>query len=269
MVNHECCKIRFSKGRWKVREKLIALSIVKKGDWAAIHRFLQQDRDLTSIDEERAVRLVNNLSCDVLTIFDEDYLDAWRDMPKPPFVIYLKGKRELLHRPVIAVIGGKGVSEYTRKEITKLRDGLPESTSVITGFENGVEVCVNQNTKSRIVFLGSGVEKEEVYKNRAGFKGLGAGDLVISELPPKADFSVAAYYRAYHLMAELAWIVCVFQLGIFDIRRKYLGYLTEIGKGVLVLPDRKRCETLGGLALIERGAGVLLEVEDVLVELNK
>ena len=252
-----------------MREKLIALSIVKKGDWMEIYRFLQQDRDLVSIDEERAVRLVSNLNCDVMTIFDEDYPDAWCEMPRPPFVVYLKGKRELLHRLIIAVIGGKLTSEYTRKEITKLRDGLPESISIITGFEDGVEVLVNENANSRIVFLGSGVEKKEVYKNRVGFKGLGAGDLMISELPPKADFSVAAYYRTYHLMAELAIVVCVFQLGIFDIRRKYLGYLTEIGKDVFVLPDRKRCETLGGLALIERGAGVLLEVEDVLVELNK
>ena len=252
-----------------MREKLIALSIVKKGNWTDIHRFLQQDRDLASIDEERAIRLVNNLCCDVLTIFDENYPAAWREMPKPPFVVYLQGNQELLDRPVVAVIGGKVISEYTKKEIAKLMDQLPTSTSIITGFENGVEVCANQNSQSRIVCLGSGVEKKEVYKNRVGFDGIGAGDLVMSELPPQADFSVATYYRSYHLMAELAQVVCVFTLGDFDIRRKYLGYLTEIGKDVFVLPDRKRAEIMGGLKLLNHGAKALVDVKDILAEIDE
>jgi len=252
-----------------MREKLIALSIVKKGDWVAIHRFLQQDRNLASIDEERAVRLVNNLGCDVVTIVDKHYPTAWREMPKPPFVVYLKGNYELLNRPVIAVIGGKVACEYTRKEIAKMLDQLPENASVIHGFESGVEVCVGKNAKSQIVCLGSGVEKNEVHKNRAGFEELGISDLVISELPPQADFSVAAYYRSYHLIAELAQVVCVFELGDFDIRRKYLGYLTEIGKDVFVLPDRKRAETMGGLELLNVGARVLVDVRDVLMVIEK
>jgi DNA processing protein len=248
-----------------MREKLIALSIVKKGDWTAVHRFLQQDRKLASIDEERAIRLVEKLGCDVVTIFDEDYPSAWREMPKPPFVVYLKGNRELLHRPVIAVIGGKVISEYTKKEIGRMMAQLPANTSIINGFESGVEVCVNQNSQSRIVCLGSGVEKDEVYQKRNGYSELGTDNLVITELPPQADFSVAAYYRSYHLMAELAQVVCIFELANFDIRRKYLGYLTEIGKDVFVLPDRKRAETMGGLELINRGAKVLVDVGDVLV----
>jgi len=253
----------------KMREKLIALSIVKKGDWTAVHRFLQQDHNLASIDEERAVRLVDKLDCDVLTIFDADYPEAWREMPKPPFVVYLEGNRDLLARPVVAVIGGKIASKYTQKEIKKLMDSLPGNTSVITGFERGVEVIANQNSKSRIVVLGSGVKKDGVYQKRDNYHEFTADDLVISELPPQADFSVAAYYRAYHLITELAQVVCIFELGDFDIRRKYLRYLTEVGKEVFVLPDRKRAETMGGLKLINYGAKMLVNVKDILAVIKE
>ena len=59
-----------------MKEKLIALSVVKKGNWGAIHQFLQQDPDLSSIDERLATDLMNKMDCDIITIFDDDYPDV-------------------------------------------------------------------------------------------------------------------------------------------------------------------------------------------------
>jgi len=247
-----------------MREKLIALSMVKKGDWAEIYRFLQIDSKLNSIDDVAACQLVDQLKCEVVTIMDDHYPVAWREMSKPPFVMYLKGNWELLTKDIIAIVGGKVASEHTKKAVLNLMRQLPVGVSVVTGFERGIEVYASGYAKSRIACLAAGLAADGLYRKHDIYGQLTADDLVISELPPNAKFNLQAYYRSYHLMAELSQVVCVFELASFDLRVKYLNYLTEVGKQAVVLPDKKTRTTAGGLGLINRGAKCLMQVSDVL-----
>jgi len=247
-----------------MREKLIALSMVKKGNWDEIRRFLQQDSKLKSIDDVAAYQLVNQLNCEVVTIMDSDYPTMWHEMSKPPFVMYLKGNRELLAKTSVAIIGGKIASEYTKKGVQNLTRKLPSDISVATGLERGVEVYSNENTRTRIACLAAGFEADELYRRHEVYGRLTTNDLIMSELPPNAKFDLQAYYRSYHLISELSQAICVFELPSFDLRVKYLNYLTEVGKQVVVLPDKKTRNTSGGLGLINRGAKCLMQVSDVL-----
>ena len=247
-----------------MREKLIALSLVKKGNWDAMYRFLQGDRKLKSIDERIACQWVEQLDCEVVTIVDDDYPVSWREMPKPPFVVYLKGNRQLLGGLVVALVGGKSVSKYAKRAVVQLIEQLPEKIHIATGFERGVEAYANQYAKSRIVCLASGFLTDELYHKQVAYHQLNDRDLVISELPPNGKFSLQAYYRVYHLISELSQVICVFELPSFDSRVKYLNYLTEVGKQTIVLPNKKNEYTAGGLGLINRGAKCLMQVGDVL-----
>ena len=253
-----------SEGGQIMREKLIALSMVKKGDWLAIYNFLQKDSKLESIDDIAAYQLVNQLNCEVITIMDDDYPMAWKEMSKPPFVVYFKGNRGLLDGKIIATIGGKIASEYTKKALNNLIRQLTDDISVATGFERGVEIFASKEAKSKIACLATGFSADELYQKHDIYGKLTKDDLVLSELPPNAKFDLQAYYRSYHLIAELSQVVCIFELAGFDLRVKYLNYLTEVGKEVVVLPDRKDRNTTGGLGLINRGAKCLMQVSDVL-----
>ena len=247
-----------------MREKLIALSMVKKGNWDEIYRFLRRDSKLKLIDDVAACELVDQMNCEVVTIIDDDYPAAWHEMSKPPFVVYLKGNRELLTKTIVAIVGGKMASEYTKKAVFTLMRQLPIDVIVATGFERGVEVYSNEHAKTRLVCLAAGFEADDLYHKHEAYGRLVDGDLVMSELPPNGSFDLQAYYRSYHLISELSQIVCVFELPSFDLRLKYLNYLTEIGKQVFVLPDKKTKNTAGGLGLINRGAKCLMQPSDVL-----
>lgn len=247
-----------------MREKLIALSMLKAGNWSKIYNFLQQDRQLDSINEVVACQWVEQLNCQVVTLIDADYPAMWREMPKPPFVVYLKGNCELLTRRVVAMMGGKVASKYAKKAVWQLIHKLSADVSVVTGFERGIEMYVNGYAKPRIVCLAAGFETDSLYCKHEIYHQLTSDDLMMSELPPKAGFNVQAYYRSYHLIAELSRVVCVFELPSFDLRVKYLNYLTEVGKQIVVLPNKKNRYTTGGLGLINRGATCLLQVDDVL-----
>ena len=247
-----------------MREKLIALSMVKKGDWTEVNRFLQKDSKLNEIDEITACGLADQLSCEVVTLMDDDYPAAWHEMSKPPFVVYLKGNRTLLAKDNIAIVGGKIVSEYTKKALSTLMRQLSIDHCIATGFERGVEVYANEYAPTRIVCLASGFLADGLYRKHDSYGQLTANDLMMSELPPHGSFNLQAYYRSYHLMAELSQVVCVFELPSFDLRVKHLNYLTEVGKQVVVLPDKKTRHTAGGLGLINRGARCLLQASDVM-----
>jgi len=247
-----------------MREKLIALSMVKKGDWSEIHRFLRKDRKLSSIDDAVACQLVDQLKYEAVTIFDQSYPDAWKEMSKPPFVVYLNGSSQLLRQNIIAIIGGKLASETTKQSVRFLLGKLPNDVCVMTGLERGVEVYSSEYAKRKIACLASGFLADELYQQHRGYAKFTEADLLISELPPTAKFDLQAYYRAYHLLAELSQVVCVFELASFDLRVKYLNYLAEVGKSMVVLPDKKTKHTAGGLGLINLGAKCLLQPSDVL-----
>ena len=246
-----------------MREKLIALSMVKKGDWSEIDKYLQQDSDLNSIDNVTAFQLVDQLNFEVVTMFDADYPEAWRDMAKPPFVVYLQGNRKLLTGKIVAIVGGKRPSEYTKKAVQNLMRKLPADVGVVTGLELGAEVYASDHAKNRLACLASGFIADDFYRKHPAYNQFNNDDLMISEFPPNVKFELQAYFRTYHLLVELSEVVCVFEMPTSDLRMKFLNYLTEVGKQVVVLPDKKTQNTTGGLGLINRGARCLLHVRDV------
>lgn len=251
-----------------MREKLIALSIVKKGNWVEMNKILQQDRNLDLISNDAAVALVEKLNCDVVTIVDSEYPEIWHDMPKPPFVVYLKGNTSLLERPIISIIGGKVVTRYTKNSVKDILKQLPEDISIVSGLEQGVELLSSEYGKNQILCVGTGFNQDKIYKNNDAFNKVASEGLLISELPPNAKFDRSAYYRSYRLISELSHVICVFEMASFDLRLKYLSYLAEIGKEIVVLPDRKRLQTEGGLNLLSIGAKPLIGVNDVLSKLG-
>ena len=249
-----------------MREKLIALSIVKKGQWHEVYQFLHKDKQLDTIDEISACELIQQLDCQVLTLLDDAYPNAWREMPKPPFVIYYKGDVRRLKSKAISIIGGKELSAQTSSVIRNLMQVVPDDVSVISGFETGVETYSMNHASGRMAVIASGFGADGPYQKYNSFKNMTTEDLVLTELPPHVKFDMPAYYRSYHLIHELSDRVCVFALPRFDLRLKYLAYLTESGKEVVVAPDVFKRNTSGGLGLVNQGAKLLLRAKDLFIE---
>lgn len=247
-----------------MREKLIALSMVKKGDWNEIYHFLQRDRQLDSIDKEAAHRLVKELTCEAITLVDDDYPEAWRDMSKPPFVVYFRGDKALLSKKLVAVVGGKKPSVYTQRALGRLFSQLPDNIGVAGGLEIGVESHIIGKVNHQVTFFAAGIDEGDYYLATPPHSAFKSNDLVLSELPPGKTLDLSAYYRIYHLMCELSAVVCVFEMPTSDIRLKYLMYLLDLGKPIFVLPDRDKASSRGGLKLMRKGAKPLLGRSDIL-----
>ena len=252
-----------------LREKLIALSIWKNGDWDHIYWFLKDDPTLERLDEEKVAKIIQRLSCDVMTLIDDDYPHNWREMSKPPFVLYLQGNRQQLTTPILGIIGCKNPNQSTKKMTLRLATQLPDDMAVINGLEIGTETLALEAAHHKIAILASGFKNNNFYQNNTAHTSLTESDLQLSERPPHAKFDLQTYYRSYHLIYELSDVICVFEMPKSDIRLKYLRFLTEIGKPVFVLPAQRTNKTAGGLQLLNHGANCLLEAKDILKALNE
>lgn len=252
-----------------MREKLIALSMVKNGNWQEIYQFLRQDKNLDAIDESLAKKLIANLGeVKTVTILDDFYPESWREMSRPPFVLYLRGNTALLGENKLGLIGGKTLTGYTKRQLDFLIQQLPEETVVVTGFEQGVEAYGSTAKHEKIVCVATGFNHLDIYEKLPTFQQLTDSDLLISEIPPKGTFNMKAYYRNYHFINELSHVLAIYQMPTFDLRMKYLTYLTEMGKPVYVLPDRIDETTAGGLSLLNHGAKCLLKVGELVEEIT-
>jgi len=235
-----------------MREKLIALSLLKKGNWEEMAEFIKKDPELNRLDYETSLALTNQLECLVLTLFDDDYPNVWRDMPQPPFVVYLIGDISLLNDDFIAVIGGKSVPPFAKSVINKLIYDKTEDLKIATGSEMGIEEYVIATERFDIQFIGRGFDKTDV------------GDkLLISEIPPEDVFDLSAFYRSYKLMCELSTAIIIISLSAYDRRSHYLNYLADIGKEIYVVPEIKSRMSKGGLELINKGAKIFFGIDEV------
>ena len=241
-----------------MREKLIALSWLKKGNWKDMYEVLKSDSQLKCIDEAFAHRCADRFGDGVLTWMDDAFPECWREMPKPPFVVFYQGDLKRLQSFVVSIVGGKELSPYTDDTLQKTIQALPPNVCLLSGFERGVEATGMAYGTSLMGILAAGLNSIAPYAKYAAFKRMDKSSLLLTELPPEVPLNQAAYNRSYHLMHELSQLICVFDLPTFDTRKRYLSYLVELGKEVVVAPNRPFLNTAGGLELVNAGAHLLL-----------
>ena len=97
----------------ELREKLIALSVLKNGNWFKMYDVLKDDIKLKQITQEQVTQAKLKLGeSKVLTVLDEEYPSLFKEMIRPPFVLYYQGDLMLLKKKKIGVMGNRRPSAY-------------------------------------------------------------------------------------------------------------------------------------------------------------
>ena len=82
-----------------LRERLIALSVMKNGNWSKMYDILKDDIHLKSLTEEEIKSSLLKIGkINVITILDETYPEGLKEMIRPPFVLYYQGDLTLLKK---------------------------------------------------------------------------------------------------------------------------------------------------------------------------
>ncbi|MDE5978342.1 MAG: DNA-protecting protein DprA [Turicibacter sp.] len=258
----------------ELKEKLIALSILKNGNWLQMYDVLNEDIQLNQLTKEQVSQATSKLKgINVLTILDENYPECFKEMPRPPFVLYYQGDIQLLKNKKVGVMGNRRPSTYGIDSCHEIAHHLLASNITILGnLQLGIDTiahtCAVKYGKT-IAILSTGFFHIYPSENYALFKRLAQDHLVLTEYPPHVHPSATQFHRAHQLVQELSDVMIVIEAVKEDKRLNTVQQLVDDGKVIYALPaPYHSTHSAGSLHLIKQGAYCFTHCEEVIERLD-
>ncbi|WP_255404686.1 DNA-processing protein DprA [Thermoactinomyces sp. DSM 45892] len=126
---------------------------------------------------------------EIMTVYDADYPELLREIPQPPWVLYLRGDRQLLNEACFAMVGTRKPTPYGRKITKQLAEqfvqaGLTVVSGMATGIDGDAHHAVLESGGKTIAVLGTGIDVVYPKNHVRLYEKLVQRGLVISESPP-------------------------------------------------------------------------------------
>ncbi len=228
-----------------------------------------------SWDFEMEARKLQEKGIRFIPYTDPDFPARLRDIPDPPFSLYVKGELPNPVVPSVAIIGARMCSDYGRYMARQFGRGLALSgVQVISGMARGIDglaqhAALSAGGKS-FGILGCGVDICYPEENRDVYEELQKKGGLISEFPPGMEPVSRFFPMRNRIISALSDILLV-----VEARQKSGTSITvdtalEQGREVLAVPGRVTDRLSDGCNyLISQGAGVAISIEDVLDRLHQ
>jgi DNA processing protein len=167
------------------RNVLAFLSVKHNGDWNKIYNAIKFKEVVNAAEVEQFLSEVKN---DFITILDEDYPEDFKNIYRPPFVLFYKGDINLLKsKKILGVVGTRTPSDYAMFAAKKLISELNENIVVCSGLAKGVDSIAHQTAldtnRKTIAFLGCGINYIYPAENYPLYKDIEENGLILSEYP--------------------------------------------------------------------------------------
>jgi DNA processing protein len=222
---------------------------------------------------EREIRRCERRGIRLITTEDEDYPAALEELPDAPVLLYLRGS--LPERIVrVAVVGSRRATAYGRRIAAGLGSSLAaRGIEVVSGGARGVDTLAHRGaleTGGRTTaVLGSGFLNPYPAENEDLFEKIAERGAVLSEFELRTAPRAENFPRRNRLISGLATAVVVVEATPRSGSLITVSHALEQGREVLAVPGPVSSEQSQGChRLIQQGAKLVQEVEDILAELS-
>ena len=240
-----------------------------------IAAYITERRIDINVIEKEYNDLKSNGICYV-NLFDGYFPEKLRNIPSPPYGLFVKGTLPDPSKPSVAIVGARECSEYGRLMAEYLGSRLAKAgIQIISGMAWGIDgisqtAALSSGGKSYAV-LGCGVDIPYPRKNKVLYNNLCVdGNGVISEYAPGTPAIARQFPPRNRIIAGLCDILIVVEA------RKRSGTLITVdmaidqGKTVMVVPGRLTDDlSVGCLNLIAQGALPITGIESVLEQIEE
>jgi DNA processing protein len=216
---------------------------------------------------------------DFLILSDKEYPLLLKQINNPPFVLYVKGDKELLHQTdkskFVAIVGTRKITDYGREVTKQITESFVQAGwVVVSGLAYGVDACAHtvtvENNGKTIAVLGCGVdcctprEKLPLY-NRI----IKDGGCIISESPLGSEPTKGSFPSRNRIIAGISQAVIVTE-GTQDSGALYTASdAFLLNRPVFAVPGPITSQySKGTNKLITKGAKLVMSGEDVLKEMG-
>ncbi len=150
------------------------------------HRLVSLRREL---DLEREVERIRACGADFLTLLDEDYPEALRNIADPPLTLYIRGSLSPGDRHSLGLVGTRKATTYGRDVAGQLAQDLArQGITVTSGLAYGIDASAHRGALKgggrTLAVLGSGVDVIYPAKHRELAQEICRHGALISEYPP-------------------------------------------------------------------------------------
>ena len=202
------------------------------------------------------------------------YLKKLRDIPDPPFALFVKGELPKPQVPTIALIGARRCSEYGRYVARQFGMQLARAgVQIVSGMASGIDGIGQQaaleaggNTYG---VLGCGVNVCYPPENKAIYQAMQKQGGVISEYLPYTEPKACFFPPRNRIISGLCDAVLVIEAKEKSGTLITVDMALEQGREVFALPGRVTDALSRGCnGLVKQGAGIVLSPQDLLQELQ-
>ena len=207
----------------------------------------------------------------ILTMQDAEFPERLRNIPDPPYVLYIKGRLPAVDsEAVITIVGTRSSTPYGEKMARDIAYGIAKGGGiVVTGLAKGIDTRAAQGALlagGRVIgVLGTGID--EVYPPFNGdlFADVAATGALVSEYPPKTPANKINFPARNRIMAGLALGTVVVEAPLRSGALITAHRAADYGRDVFAVPgNADSANSRGCNGLIREGASLAENAWDIL-----
>ena len=219
---------------------------------------------IVEFEESMNIENIQVLACE-----NNRYPQHFKNFDDYPLCLYYQGNLDLLgYKPLITVVGSRNINNYSNRILQKMLLPVCKSgVGVVSGLALGVDAAAHtialEARVATIAVIGSGLSLECFYPTQnlaLRQRLLEAGNLILSEFPPKTQATVYSFPLRNRILAALSPLTWVVQAGVKSGSLITASKATEYGKSVCASPAAMFDSGFAGnLELIKSGANLVTE----------
>ncbi|MEE8386832.1 MAG: DNA-processing protein DprA [Dehalococcoidia bacterium] len=214
------------------------------------------------------------LGLEVVSIGSPGYPSELLNLTDPPPVLFLRGRRDLLYRPAVAIVGVRRATETGRRMAERIAAVLARcGTVVVSGMARGIDGAAHRGALAAggdtVAVLGCGAYVAYPTSNRKLHRDIGRDGLLVTEFEPGEGALPHHFPKRNRIIAALARAVIVVEAGRRSGALITVEHALDLGRDVFAVPGSVESEASRGTnALLRDGARILPSPEAIVQELE-
>ena len=210
----------------------------------------------------------------IVTLADADYPRGLLEVPDPPPLLYVKGRRELLNHPALAIVGSRNATPQGLTNAEHFAHFLSDSgLCIVSGMALGIDGAAHRGglrgTASSIAVVGTGLDIVYPARHRELAHELAQKGALVSEFPIGTPSKAQNFPRRNRIISGLAQGCLVVEAALQSGSLITARLAAEQGREVFAIPGSIHSPLAKGCHyLIKQGAKLVESAQDILDELG-
>jgi len=208
----------------------------------------------------------------IVTLADADYPRGLLEMTDPPPLLYVKGRRELLNRPALAIVGSRNATPQGLINAEHFAHFLSDSgLCIVSGMALGIDGAAHrgalQGAASSIAVVGTGLDIVYPARHRDLAHELAQRGALVSEFAIGTPSKAQNFPRRNRIISALSQGCLVVEAALQSGSLITARLAAEQGRDVFAIPGSIHSPLSKGCHyLIKQGAKLVESAQDILEE---